>query len=140
MASGERGTRTEMPYVRSDGRHGWTELYRRAVSTETGIVIVTIARDITERRAQQQKIERLSRVQAALSGINEAIVRIRDRQELFRESCRIAHEAGGFDVVWIGLTGQQSQIAEPVAWHGLEASVLRLKQMACSVNESELNG
>ena len=137
IAAAERGIRTEMPYDREDGTRGWTELYRRAVSTESGIVIVTIARDITERRAQQQKIERLSRVQAALSGINEAIVRIRDRQELFRESCRIAHEAGGFDVVWIGLRGEQGNIVEPVAWHGLEASVQRLKQIASCVTEGE---
>ena len=68
IAAGERGTRTETRYVRGDGSEGWTELYRRALCTESGMVIVTIARDITERRAQR-KIERLSRVHAVLSGI-----------------------------------------------------------------------
>jgi len=132
IAAGERGKRTETPFVRSDGSEGWTELYRRALSTETGTVIVTIARDITERRTQQEKIERLSRVHAMLSGINAAIVRIRDRGELFRESCRIAHEAGGFDFVWIGQVGPEGMVAEPIAWHGREASVLRLKQVPFS--------
>jgi PAS domain S-box-containing protein/diguanylate cyclase (GGDEF)-like protein len=140
IAAGERGIRTEIAYDRADGTDRWMERYRRAVSTDTGIVIVTIARDITERRAQDRKIERLSRVQAALSRINEAIVRIRDRQELFEESCRIAHEAGGFDVVWIGLTGEQRTVAEPVAWCGLEASVHRLKQVASCVTESQRTG
>ena len=37
IAAGERGTRTEMPHVRSDDTQGWTEPYRRAVSSETGI-------------------------------------------------------------------------------------------------------
>jgi PAS domain S-box-containing protein/diguanylate cyclase (GGDEF)-like protein len=140
IAAGDRGTRTETRYVRSDGSERWSELYRRALRTESGIVIVTIARDITERRAQQEKIERLSRVHAALSGINQAIVRIRDRKDLFRESCRIAHEAGGFDVVWIGLTDQERMVAEPVAWHGLEASVLRLKQVRFAVGRDDEAG
>ena len=135
IAAGERGTRTETRYVRSDDGEGWTELHRRALCTESGIVIVTIARDITERRAQQEKIERLSRVHAVLSGINGAIVRIRDREELFRESCRIAHEAGGFDIVWIGLINPQEMVAEPVAWHGLAASVLRMKQVRFSLGD-----
>lgn len=46
-------------------------------------LIQGIVHDITNRRAQEQKIARLSRIQAVLSGINSAIVRIRDRQELF---------------------------------------------------------
>jgi PAS domain S-box-containing protein len=140
ISAGERGICTQTSYVRSDGTQGWTEVYRRALPTESDVVIVTITRDITETRAQQRKIERLSRVHAALSGINEAIVRIRDRQELFRESCRIAHEAGGFDVVWIGLTNEQSVAAEPLACHGLEASVARLKQLASCFNEDEQGG
>jgi PAS domain S-box-containing protein/diguanylate cyclase (GGDEF)-like protein len=129
IAAGECGTRTESPYVRRDGGGGWTELYRRALSTNDGMMIVTIARDVTERRAQQEKIERLSRVHAVLSGINATILRTRDRQELFRESCRIAHEAGGFSVVWIGLTDEERAVAEPVAWHGDENSVQRLRQV-----------
>ena len=128
MAAGERGTRTETPYMRSDGSAGWTELYRRALSIGSGTVIVTIARDITERRAQREKIERLSRVHAVLSGINAAIIRIRERDELFRESCRIAHEAGGFDVVWIGLMEERTKAVEPLVWHGCDASIRRLQE------------
>jgi len=44
------------------------------------------------------RILRLNRVYAVLSGINGAIVRIRERGELFREACRIAVSEGGFKV------------------------------------------
>jgi PAS domain S-box-containing protein/diguanylate cyclase (GGDEF)-like protein len=128
IAAGERGTRTESRFVRHDGSEGWTELYRRALTIDNRPVIVTIARDITERKAQQEKIERLSRVHAMLSGINAAIVRIRDRDELFREACRIAHEAGGFGAVSIHLVDERRNDAEPVAWHGHEESVRWLRQ------------
>jgi len=133
IAAGERGMRAETRYVRRDGGGGWTELYRRALSTDGGMVIVTTARDITERKAQLEKIELLNRVYAMLSGINAAIMRVRDRDELFRESCRIAHEAGGFDAVSIRLIDQQSLLAEPVALQGDEETVRWLREVRFSL-------
>lgn len=69
---------------------------------DSGMVQV-IFHDISARRSQERKIARLSRIQGVLSGINAAIVRIRNRQELFQEACRIAVEQGGFI---IGLIAQ----------------------------------
>jgi diguanylate cyclase (GGDEF)-like protein/PAS domain S-box-containing protein len=82
-------------------------------------LIQVIFHDITNRRAQEQKIARLSRIQAVLSGINSAIVRIRNRQELFHETCRIIVERGGFTVGWIGVLDQGSGKLAPVAQAGL---------------------
>ncbi len=79
--------------------------------------IVGISRDITQRKEHENKIARLNRIQAMLSGINSAIVRIRDRDELFKEACRIATEHGAFPIVLIGMAGSDSQL-EPVAWSG----------------------
>jgi PAS domain S-box-containing protein/diguanylate cyclase (GGDEF)-like protein len=135
IAAGERGARTETRYTRADGTRRWTELHRRALTRPDGVVIVTVARDITERKAQQEKIERLSRVHAMLSGINSAIVRLRDRDALFRESCRIAHEAGGFDLVWIGLVDQARAVAQPVAWHGDEESIQNLRHVSLALHD-----
>ena len=53
-----------------------------------------VTRDITHQRLQQERIARLSRIQAVLSGINSTIVRVRERRELLRESCRIAVQRG----------------------------------------------
>ena len=55
-----------------------------------------VATDITERKQADNRIRRLNRVYSVLSGINSAIVRIRERDELFREACRIAVSEGGF--------------------------------------------
>jgi len=62
-----------------------------------------IMRDIAERHAHEQKIAGLIRIHAVLSGINSAIVRIRDRGELFRQACRIIVEQGGFALGWISV-------------------------------------
>lgn len=42
-------------------------------------------------------------MRAVLSGINAAIVRIRERQKLFEEACRIAVDEGRFQMAWVGL-------------------------------------
>ena len=79
-----------------------------------------IARDITQFKLQEQRIERLNRVYAVLSGINNAIVRIRDRQELLEEACRIAVEDGGFGIAWIGNYDAGTREITPVASAGLQ--------------------
>jgi diguanylate cyclase (GGDEF)-like protein/PAS domain S-box-containing protein len=83
-----------------------------------------VARDITQRRLQQERIARLSRIQAVLSGINSTIVRVRDRRELLREACRIAVAQGGFKMAWIGLVKPGDLKATPLVWEGLEQGYL----------------
>ena len=55
-----------------------------------------VARDVTERVWQNERLLRLSRVRNLASAVNAAIVRIRERQPLFEEFCRIAVNQGGF--------------------------------------------
>jgi diguanylate cyclase (GGDEF)-like protein/PAS domain S-box-containing protein len=83
-----------------------------------------VARDITQRRLQQERIARLSRIQAVLSGINSTIVRVRDRRELLREACRIAVAQGGFRMAWIGLVKPGDMKATPMVWEGAEQGYL----------------
>ena len=83
-----------------------------------------VARDITQRQMQQERIARLSRIQAVLSGINSTIVRVRDRHELFREACRIAVQQGGFRLAWIGEVAPHSLRATPLVWEGVDEGYL----------------
>lgn len=75
--------------------------------------------DITEQKVAEERIKRLNRVHAVQSGINALIVRTRDRDELFREACRIAVEKGGFTVGWISLLDRDNGKLLPVARAGL---------------------
>jgi diguanylate cyclase (GGDEF)-like protein/PAS domain S-box-containing protein len=74
--------------------------------------------DVTVQVRAQERINRLNRVYAVLSGINGAIVRIRDREALFREACRIAIEGGGFTMAWIALLDRDASLLDPVASAG----------------------
>lgn len=66
----------------------------------------------------RQRIERLNRVYAILSGINMLIVRCHERQELFREACRIAVDSGAFKLAWISLLEQDDEQHRLAALHG----------------------
>ena len=77
-----------------------------------------VATDVTERKEAENKIRRLNRVYAVLSGINTLIVRVRERDELFREACRIAVGHGGFCMAWIGLVDRNAMELVPIAAAG----------------------
>jgi diguanylate cyclase (GGDEF)-like protein len=64
------------------------------------------------------RILRLNRVLSVLSSINGLIVRTIDLDELLREACRIAVEAGQFPKAWIGLVDAETKQLRFAAGHG----------------------
>ncbi|MGV8082549.1 MAG: GAF domain-containing protein [Coriobacteriia bacterium] len=70
------------------------------------------------------RLERLNRLYAVLSHVNEAILRIADRQELFEAACRIAVEDGGFALAWIGVVDPESRRIRVAAKHGRDEGYL----------------
>lgn len=83
-----------------------------------------IFHDITKRRAQERKIARLSRIHAVMSGINSAIVRVRERRAMLSEACRIAVDAGKFEMAWIATVEPRQNKARILAHSGLPADLL----------------
>ncbi|MDE2051244.1 MAG: EAL domain-containing protein [Gammaproteobacteria bacterium] len=70
-----------------------------------------------QRRAAEREIARLTRRLRMQSGINSAVIRIRDRDELLREACRLAYEVGGYDRAVIFTVSADGRSANP--WHAL---------------------
>ncbi|HUH65452.1 MAG TPA: PAS domain S-box protein [Syntrophales bacterium] len=79
--------------------------------------------DSTERRQKEERIAKLTRLYAALSRVNETIIRVRDAESLYREVCRIVSEECSFPLVWIGL--KQGRRVVPAAWFGPAADYLK---------------
>jgi len=110
----------EYRIVWPDGSVRWIHDQAFPVSNQMGKMYryAGIARDITERKENEHKIARLSRVHALLSGINSAIVRIRERQALLEEACHLATEKGDFLMAWIGLYDPETGTVHIVAKAG----------------------
>ncbi|TNC97625.1 MAG: PAS/PAC sensor protein [Gallionellaceae bacterium] len=79
---------------------------------------IHILEDITERKASEAEIRRLTQLYAALSQCNEAIVRCTSEDELFPQICRDSVEFGGMKMAWIGLTDDETGMVSPVASYG----------------------
>ena len=77
-----------------------------------------ISRDITERKLGEQKLQRISRLYAALGLTSEAIVRCASADELFPQICRDAVTFGGMKMAWIGRVDEAGQVIVPVASFG----------------------
>jgi len=107
-------------WLLKDGSVRYLESRGNVILDDAGSVsrVVVVSRDVTERTKQEERIERLSRITAVLSGINSAIVRIRDREELLQEACRIAVVHGHFSFAWVGLVDPATRAVSPVAWTG----------------------
>ncbi len=54
-------------------------------------------------RLQRQQLDRLAQIVRLHSALNAAVIRIRDRDELLQEACRLATDLGGFfgAAVWV---------------------------------------
>jgi diguanylate cyclase (GGDEF)-like protein/PAS domain S-box-containing protein len=74
--------------------------------------------DISDRKEATFRILRQNRVLSVLSAINALIVRSIDRDELLREACRIAVQAGQFPKAWIGLIDGESKELRLAAGYG----------------------
>src|SRR5262245_54893287 len=72
-----------------------------------------------QREQQQALIARLDRVLRMLSGVNALVVRIRDRTELLRETCRLAISAGGYATAIVAAKTPGAFALQPVAWSGV---------------------
>src|SRR5437867_2920586 len=121
LATGEGailGKRVELEAIRADGTEFPIELAITAIKSRSGSLFTGFIRDITARKQSEAKIHRLHRVYAVLSGINALIVRVGDRDELFRGACRIAIEAGQFPMAWVGVVDRETKRVKPVAWGG----------------------
>ncbi len=75
-----------------------------------------------ERRveARTAEVARLTRVLQMLSGINTALVRIRNRDEVVAEACRLAHRTGGYALAMVALIDPVSRVARPAGWAGFD--------------------
>jgi diguanylate cyclase (GGDEF)-like protein/PAS domain S-box-containing protein len=98
------------------GRTRWLERSMVALRDANGMLtgVRGIDRDVTLRIAQEVRIRRLNRALRFVSGASSAVMRLRDRGQLLKESCRLAVSVGGYRKATIYLLPVGSNGAQPI--------------------------
>jgi PAS domain S-box-containing protein len=127
LRRGERVEALETVRQTKDGRLIDVSITISPIRDSDGRIIGAskIAREITALKERGREITRLSRLYAALSQINQAIVWTPSRDELFRKICRVLVDRGGFRMAWIGWHMPETHRLVPVAEWGDENGYLQ---------------
>lgn len=102
------------------------------------IQLIGTVHDITTRKHDEAKIQRLNQLHTTLSRCNQAIVRCSSEDELMREVCRVAVEFGGMKMAWAGLVDEDGLMIDPVAAYG--EGIEYLQTLAISTDANSVIG
>lgn len=125
---------------RMDGTTFPSEISLSPLNTERGLWISGVIRDISVHKYHEERIYRLSRIHTVLSGINTAIVRIRNRERFLEEACRIAIDDGLFAGAWIATIDPDTLRIEPEAWAGVDKKFLKELKLSADPGAPESRG
>jgi diguanylate cyclase (GGDEF)-like protein len=105
-----------------------------------GVSFLRARRDHTDRQGAEDRLRRLNRLYAMVTGITASMVRVRDRAELFNRSCQTAVEHGEFEMAWIAIVDPDENRIVPVAWAGLDEPVMSAIEDHFSSSEGTQEG
>lgn len=119
-----------------NGYHGLFETLKMPMIDQAGklIGVLGIARDITERKATEAKIQRHMQLYSALSSCNKAIVHSTSQEELFLQVCRAAVQLGGMKMAWVGFVDPGSRRVLPAACFGEGIEVLQTVEISLDID------
>ena len=112
--------------VRKDGSLFFADVVITSIFDKTNKLtgFAKVARNISVRRQNELRIEHLNRLYATLSQINETLVRVKDKEQLFPSICRVAVESGKFGLAWIGMLDLESGVITPTVVYSKIENIL----------------
>jgi len=129
-----KNARFETVHRRKDGKLINVEVSTSGVDIEGQIYFFASSRDITERKAAEDKVRRLTQIYAALSQCNQAVVRSSNEMELFPQICRDAVNFGGMKMAWVGIVDPIGSLVRPVASFGAGIEYLNGLEISIAAN------
>jgi PAS domain S-box-containing protein len=125
IAAGSTGITKTQSLVTVHGTVVTTEAQVRAFNFEGRCLIVAVSRDVTQKTLAEQAAVRLTRLYAALSATNEAIMRVTTPQDLYQRVCDAAVDGGKFLGASVCLPHADAEHASIAAVAGDNADGLR---------------
>ena len=109
-----------------------------------GVLSLVLRHLVRQRTAQlsiaYNSLERLTRLYAALSQCNQAIVRSKSEAELFPQICRDAVEFGGMKMAWIGMLDEANKMIKPAGAFGEGMEYLEGIQISVAADDPHGRG
>ena len=116
--------RFEGIHRRRDGSDFPVEIDAKLIELEKPYVL-SIVRDITERKRAEQTQKRLARALTLLSQCNSTLVHADSEEALLSAICRLAVESAGYMMAWVGFPEKDGKkTVRPVARSGHEEACL----------------
>ncbi|MCF8025910.1 MAG: PAS domain S-box protein [Desulfobacteraceae bacterium] len=91
----------ESAHLKKDGGILPVEVHALIVDIDGEMQVLSIARDITERKNYETRLEGINRSLRLLSEANRALMKADDPQELLDQICSIIVETGGYRAAWV---------------------------------------
>ncbi len=103
---------------RKDGTHFPVEVSSRSVTVNDQPHLLSVVRDISQRKRHEAEIERLNGMYLALTRIGQAIIHARSEHELFQQVCRALVDHSRFKIAWFGREDPTTRQIVPLASAG----------------------
>ncbi len=129
------GQRMEMMGMRAGGKEFPVELTLVGVQRQGRYFFNAFIRDITARKADEVKLQRIVSMHAALSLCNQTILRCDTEPELLQAVCRDVVNLGGMKMAWIGLVDNATQLVQPEASYGVGTEYLDDLKISTDAND-----
>jgi len=127
----------ESAHICSDGTVIPVEVSARTIQYSDNSAIISVARDISERKRAEQLLESTNRALRILSAVDEAVVRADNEYRLLQRICQIIVDEGGYRMAWIGYAEKdEGKTIRPMAYAGHEEGYLQGIHISWADNES----
>jgi PAS domain S-box-containing protein len=121
----EQGILFESVHLRADGSTFPVEVSSQGATVAGTRTLISIVRDITERKQVEEQLQKLNRILNARNSSNQALLHATDEPAYLHEVCRIVTEDCGYVMMWIGFAEHdENKTVRLVASAGFEEGYL----------------
>jgi PAS domain S-box-containing protein len=95
----------------------WCDWFNSAIANPNakGFTIMSLVQDVTEKKVAEIELQKVNRLYAFLTAVNQSLVHLKDEQALLDIICRIAIDTGKFKAAEIGLLDEHDAISMKIA-------------------------
>lgn len=143
MTRGDEQWTDEYRFQRKDGGFAYVLDRGFVIRDANGKAIRMVGgmTDLTRHRQIERELARTNRALKMLGDCHEALIRATDEEQLLGEICRLAVEAGGYRMAWVGYArDDEEKTVEPMAWAGAELGYLEMVKLSWNENDPRGQG